>query len=183
MLQSTPQFTPQQVLDSGRRAEVEGRLDLAQQLYKHLADFYPQTQEGAEARSGLARIGGLSQPQVGRQFNDTSPHAEARNGPARGVARRLPAPRNYYRTGRALAGLFSAFGWLNVLAGCAAPALVFVVRIPQPYGTPGLVGGAVSLVFLGLLFVLAGQLARAIFDQANATRELVAIERARAAAD
>jgi hypothetical protein len=180
VLQSAPQFTPQQVLDSARRAEVDGRLELAAQLYRHLADYYPQTQEGAEARSGLARIGSASLPQTGRHGNGVS---ETRNGHAKVTPRRLPAPRNHYRTGLALAGLFSTLGWLGVVAGCAAPALLLVIRAPQPYGALGLVGGAAGLLVLGLLMVLAGQMVRALFDQANATRELVAIERARAAAD
>ena len=39
--------------------------------------------------------------------------------------------------------------------------------------------GAASLFGTGLLVVFAGQMARAVFDQANATRDLVALERAK----
>jgi hypothetical protein len=41
------------------------------------------------------------------------------------------------------------------------------------------VAAAVSLSAVGLAVVFWGQMASAIFDQASATRELVAIERAR----
>jgi hypothetical protein len=39
--------------------------------------------------------------------------------------------------------------------------------------------GAVGLFAAGLLLVLVGQVAHALFDQANAARELVAMERAK----
>jgi uncharacterized membrane protein len=42
---------------------------------------------------------------------------------------------------------------------------------------------ALALAALGLVTVALGQAARALFDQANATRELVAIERAKAGLD
>ena len=57
MAQGSPQFTPRQLLDAGRRAEAEGKLDQANQLYRHLTDHYAYTIEAAEARNGLGRIG------------------------------------------------------------------------------------------------------------------------------
>ena len=41
------------------------------------------------------------------------------------------------------------------------------------------IAAAVALPAVGLVVVFWGQMATALFDQANATRELVAIERAR----
>jgi hypothetical protein len=46
-------------------------------------------------------------------------------------------------------------------------------------GHAGSVAAAVALSAVGLAVVFWGQMASALFDQANATRELVAIERAR----
>ena len=54
---TSPQFTPAQLLDSGRRAEAEGKFELAVQFYRHLTDHYGQTAEAAEARNGLGRLG------------------------------------------------------------------------------------------------------------------------------
>jgi hypothetical protein len=50
-------------------------------------------------------------------------------------------------------------------------------------GPAGAVAGAVACSLIGLAVVFWGQVARALFDQANATRELVALERARQAGD
>jgi hypothetical protein len=44
---------------------------------------------------------------------------------------------------------------------------------------PQLVGAAVGLFAAGLLLVLLAQVAHALFDQASAARELVALERAK----
>ena len=58
MVQGSPQFTPRQLLDAGRRAEAEGKLDHANQLYRHLSrPLSAYTTEAAEARNGLGRIG------------------------------------------------------------------------------------------------------------------------------
>jgi hypothetical protein len=183
MLQGTPQFTPQQLLEAGRRAEADGQVDAAVQFYRHLTDYYGFTAEAAEARNGLGRMGAAGPyPQIW-QSNGAGPHAagDARSaGPRHPRRVRYPAPRNYYRTGRTLAALFSMLGWLMVVAGLAAPALyLFGPMPPAPYGALGLLGGAIGLLFFGLMIVASGQAARALFDQANATCELVAIERAR----
>src|SRR2546428_552479 len=77
------------------------------------------------------------------------------------------------------------------LPGPAGVAAVRVVRAPAPLrrrrgwpsaaslGPAGTVAAAVALSAIGLAVVFWGQMASALFDQANATRELVAIERAR----
>lgn len=48
---------------------------------------------------------------------------------------------------------------------------------------PMVLGAVVGLVLTGLFIVFAGQMARALFDQANAVRDLVALERARIGSD
>jgi Na+-driven multidrug efflux pump len=44
-------------------------------------------------------------------------------------------------------------------------------------------GAVFGLVLTGLFIVFAGQMARALFDQANAVRDLVTLERARIGSD
>lgn len=187
MLQAAP-FTPQQLLDAGRRAEAEGKLDFAAQFYRHLTDHYAYTSEAAEARSGLGRIGAVQQQVWHSPANGAATHANGAAPPAYSNGRssharpgqRRPVPhRDYYRVGRALAGLFSAAGWASVALGCAVPVLLFVVGVPRAYGMHASLGAAAGLVVVGLFAVFSGQAARALFDQANATRELVALERAK----
>lgn len=105
--------------------------------------------------------------------------------------RSVPAKRSY-RTGRALATLASCLGWLMVAAGVAAIPLVLAIdpRMLQrdfPYaislGPTAAMAAAAACAVIDLAVVLRAQLAHALFDQANATRELVALERARRAGD
>jgi hypothetical protein len=179
MLETASQFAPSQLLESGRRAEADGRIDLAALFYRHLTEHYPNTSEAGEARSGLGRIGG-ARPDLWQG----ALHGDAwRNRDARGVggpaALGLPAPRNHYRVGRSMAAALSAFGWLEIALGCAAfPALFLPGRL-VPYDAPLVTAGAAGLVLSGIIAVFVGQFARAFFDQACATQELVAIERAK----
>jgi hypothetical protein len=187
MLHATPQFTPQQLLDAGRRAEGEGRLDLAGQFYRHLTENYGYTAEAAEARNGLGRVGITGQPEPLWQTNaapqalpTARPTARGRRGRGTAVSRR-----DSYRTGRLLAALFSAIGWL-VIAGASTilaigagthllhvpPLLEFSPSVPLLLQMP-------AAMLAGAFAVLCGQAVRALFDQANAARELVALERAR----
>ena len=187
MLHATPQFTPQQLLDSGRRAEGEGKLDLAGQFYRHLTDNYAYTAEAAEARNGLGRIGaGNPHQQVWHMNGAASPASATRTAGARAQRSRAVAHRDRYRTGRLLAVLFSTIGWLTIagallvlIAGAGAhflhapPLQEFKLSIGILMQMPGAMLG-------GALVVLCGQAVRALFDQANAAQELVALERARA---
>ena len=194
MLQGSPQFTPRQLLDAGRRAEVEGKLDHAIQLYRHLTDRYAYTTEATEARNGLGRIG-AGQPLWAE--NGAAPSASPNSAPiahgrmpaAHSSARsRAVAKVRHYRTGRVLATLVSWAGWMIVAAGVATVPLVLATDPPLlltglPYaasmGPAEAIAAAVALSAVGLVVVFWGQMATALFDQANATRELVAIERAR----
>lgn len=185
----TQQFTPPQLLEAGHRAESEGRLDLAAQFYRHLTEHYAFTGEAAEARNGLGRVG-VAQSQVwhtnGASHANAPPHA---NGAARSLRRRPVAPRDHYQTGRMLAMLVSALGWLMVASGLAAPAAYlgldsFLPSANLPRFAPlQILLGAAGVVAAGLFTVFAGQIARAVFDQANAVRDLVALERAKTYSD
>jgi hypothetical protein len=191
MPHGSPQFTPRQLLDAGRRAEAEGQLDHAIQLYRHLADHYAYTVEAAEARDGLGRIGAGQRPGA---ENGAAPHPAPfahgkMPGPHSGARSRGVAKQRHYRTGRALATLMSGAGWLIVAMGVATVPVVLaadplLLQGGLPYvASLGPVGAAVAaaiaLAVVGLAVVFWGQMASALFDQANATRELVAIERAR----
>jgi hypothetical protein len=191
MVRGSSQLTPKQLLDAGRRAEAEGRLDLAHQFYGHLSDRYGHTPEATEGRHGLARLGAPGQhPQVW-QMNGGDSAVPAANGRFVGGARRArhAAPRVEYRAGRALAAIVSGIGWLAIGMALLALAVGMTAELapvpalqefklaysalPQVVGA--LLGGAVTL--------LCGQAARALFDQASATRELAALERAKAGSD
>jgi len=183
MVQPTQHFTPPQLLEAGHRAEVEGRLDLAAQFYRHLTEHFAFTPEAAEARNGLGRVG-ATQSQVWHLNG-----AAYANGAPRPQRPRAIAPRDHYRTGRALAFLARLFGWLTVVCGLAAPALYFGlaqfmqdISLPR-LGPPQILAAAAALVGAGLFVVFAGQMARAVFDQANAIRDLVALERAKFGGD
>jgi hypothetical protein len=182
MVHSSQQLTPQQLLEAGHRAEGEGKFDLAAQFYRHLTEHFTYTSEAAESRNGMGRIG-ATQAQVWHT-NGVGPGHHG-DGPGRSQAARPPrrrplAPRDHYRTGRALAAMSSAAGWLMVLVGLALP---FLPLLPVS-GLPSLplsqlIVGAAGLCVFGLAATLGGQAVRALFDQANATRELLALERAK----
>lgn len=57
MAQAKPQFTAEQILEAGRRAEAQGQLDYAIQFYRHLTDHHPNAPEAQAAREALARLG------------------------------------------------------------------------------------------------------------------------------
>ncbi|HXE70471.1 MAG TPA: hypothetical protein VN523_14010 [Hyphomicrobiaceae bacterium] len=187
MLQAAPQFSPFQLLEAGRRAEAEGHIDAAYQYYRQTVDQFAYSAEAAQAREGLARLNGGRQPNIWHlngtpQANDG---ASRWNGAARKARRhKLPTPRNHYRVSSFLAGLVSLLGSLMVAAGLAAAPLHLALGRPEiGIGSGGVLTVAVALAALGLVTVAFGQAVRALFDQANATRELVAIERAKAGVD
>jgi len=172
---AAPQLTPTQLIDAGRRAEAEGRPDLAVRFYGHLTRHFAETAEAAEAHGALGRI-------EARQA-DTGVWPPAAVHPRR---RLQPGP-DRYATGRALARALGVLGWMLALAGPAgfpayvllrseAAALSHAVLLP-------LAGGAAGSLILGLGVILAAQVARAQFDQAEAARDLVALERVRLGPD
>ena len=82
MARGVPSFTPRQLLDAGRRAEAEGKLDLAHQFYGHLNDLYGHTSEATEGRNGLIRTGAGGPPPQVWQMNGTASSGPALNGKA-----------------------------------------------------------------------------------------------------
>jgi hypothetical protein len=182
-------FTPTQLVESGRRAEAQGRPDLAIQFYRYLTEHFSQAEEAAEAYNALGRIGAAqSLPLIARA------RLPRRPGPAPGSGHgsagyRPPARSDRYRTGRALTALLGVLGWLLAAAGTAAvPAYVLLLRVQDAGDLTRaellpMAGGAAGSLVLGVGVVLAAQIARAHFDQANATHDLVALERARLGLD
>lgn len=182
MVQGTPQFTPTQVLDAGRRAEAEGKIDYAIQFYRHLTDHYSFTPEAAGAREALARIGvsrgsGPPPPQIGWRG---SVNGEGQKAQARAQRRARPAVEEtrseQYRVGRAIAHIFTGLGWVVFALGLAATGLAAALwggLTAMPRGQPfeavaavGFVPGLAAML-TGLAVVLGGQLSRAVFDMAD----------------
>lgn len=106
MAQGTPQFSPAQVLEAGRRAEAEGKFDYAVQFYRHLVTHFASSAEAGAAREGLDRIerGGTAatatqslpttspMPRSGQRASGSPPSATAGTTPfADGIPAR-PAP-------------------------------------------------------------------------------------------
>jgi len=171
----SPQFTPRQLLDAARRAEVEGKLDVAHKFYWHLNNQYDYTPEAAEARSGLVRIAGA--------LPGSAAGSQRAIGPAQ--RSRRSTRRNPYRIGRALAALLAGLGWLAIAGSLVALA---VGLAPEELQIPAVLKIRLSLEVVlemaavavaGGASVLVGEVARALFDLAGDTRELVAIERAK----
>jgi hypothetical protein len=168
---ASPQFTPAQLIDAGRRAESEGRPDLAVQFYRHLTENFAEAAQAAEAYGALGRLGPW-QAQAGPQ-----------PGTPRVLQRRLPAVRDRYVGGRALAHCVWVLGWLLTLAGLALFPGWMLMRAGETGWSHAeilpMAGGAAGSLVLGFGAVLAAHIAHALFDQANAARELLALERAR----
>jgi hypothetical protein len=172
-----PPFTPAQLIDAGRRAEVEGRLDLAVQFYRHLTDNFAGAAETLEAHGALGRIGvWQSEGDAGSQMT-------------RRTLRRRPLPvRDRYAIGRAVTRLFDLLGWLVALAAAAVPTCLALPLVEgacpaRQEALPMMAGGAAGSLILGFGIVLAAHVARARFDEANAVRDLLALERAKLGLD
>jgi hypothetical protein len=185
MLQAAPQFTPFQLLEAARRAEADGHIEAAFQFYRQTADQFAYSPQAAEAREGLARLHGGWQPKIWH-LNGAPPASEA-GGRAPMAARKArrsktaPTPGQRYSLGRWLARLVSFLGWAVLAAGAGVPTLSVVLGRPElGIGSIGLVALGGGLALIGLLLVALGLALRALFDQANAARELVAIERLKA---
>jgi hypothetical protein len=85
--------------------------------------------------------------------------------------------------GRALAAVVSGIGWLLIagaLAWLGAGVAADVMQVPALRSFGLAVGVVLQLggaLVCGAVAVLCGQAARALFDQAQAARELLAIKR------
>lgn len=93
--------------------------------------------------------------------------------------------RKRYRVGKVIALVMAIGGWLLVLAGLAAIVAVWLQLAPQLVSpgrgvvAAGIVIGGWALLS-GVVMIFIGQLSNAVFDNANATRQLLAIEKAKA---
>lgn len=97
----------------------------------------------------------------------------------------LPVFNARFRVARFFAHTLSGVGWLTLLVGVLAAAagiaglvaeLSAVVLMGTPFGV--MIGAPAAL--LGLLLIVGGELAAALFESANATLEMASIERGRA---
>ncbi len=156
-----------------------------------------QPQLGAQP-AGQAAHASIGPAIQGRAQNTsiTVPERAPAPGPGagEGVARRkfvLPRSRRRYRTGRFMARALTFVGFIEIVLGAAllgfgvlarfgigASALPEIIAAQQQL--IGITAG-ISLIMMGVLVVLGGQLGRAIFDTASANRDLAAFARARAA--
>lgn len=190
----TPQFTAGQIMEAARRAEAEGKLDFALQFYRHIIEYHGSDLEAYEARDSFQRVLALQR----------AARTQGRRAESNSVARLplvvQPRPRaslvdmpsepefafkERYRAGTLMAQAANWAGWLLVGVGSALGA-AGAIGMPAALAAPSLfelpagvvlgivaVGGGLALVFLS-------QLALAVFDNANASRHLLAIERAKA---
>lgn len=273
---SQAQYSPRQLLESARRAEADGNVDLAAHVSRYVLEHFAGTPESAEAYNSLMRLGqppleqgpvqALVSPQpkqiMPSAYASPAPHSNGTpvrfNGmpsagpaapawapvpqpapafahgqpgytpppPARGPAPMPQAAANggaygaqmqtpvqtiaanfapaapyrgagkansnppvmihhapevmpQYRGGRIVARLAFAAGGLMIAAGVASPILALTGTIGS---SPSLIGAgfvACALIATGLLALLGGQTALAVFDQADNMRELVELERTR----
>ena len=103
---------------------------------------------------------------------------------AQAAGKEVPVFHARFRAAKFFAHALSAVGWLTLLSGIAAgvagaAGLVGELSTVMLLGTPfGVMIGAPA-VLLGLLLIVGGQLAAALFESVNATLEMVSIERGR----
>ena len=166
MMMQASQVTAAQVLDAGRRAEADGRVEYAIQFYRHLTDHHGAAPEAAAARDALSRLDH-------RRSAVPPEHQPARGGVARAapIATRAPAPTprapnsggkssikiapagsvepvasivisaptNSYRIGNVIAHILAVLGGLWVLAGLmmTGAAAVIDLNLLLPRWAPG----------------------------------------------
>lgn len=210
MVQASPHVTAAQVLDAGRRAEADGRVEYAVQFYRHLTDHHAGAPEAAAARQALSRLKqqtttgegmprarpasppplrtsaprGSAEPHVGKRVG----RGPIRIAPAGSThppdTLELPETDDEYTAGRLLARGLAGLGILAFASGLliAAAALLLpaemIARAPDWLPAAHPVAGAIGAA-AGIALFLAGQLARAVFDMASASRDIAAIERAK----
>lgn len=138
-----------------------------QRVY-NVANNAAQPAYAAEPQGGAAHQGALPQI-ISRQHaqSDEQPSFHAR-----------------FRASKFFAHALSGIGWMTLLSGVGAAAagiagagseLSAIALLGAPFGV--MLG--IPAVLLGLILVVGGQLAAALFDSANATLEMAAIERGR----
>lgn len=154
--------------DDGRTPAFDGR-----------GDYGPSSSQRYDPRGE-----GPPMPPGALGFQSTGLQSATAQGPATPTAVRLtwphmhlPPPVSNYLIGRFMAGTMIFFGVLAIVAGFAMIGLT----ISRGGGLPGLMADLFmpsAAIISGLLLIFAGQAARAVFDGANASRDIVAILRA-----
>ena len=199
------QVTAAHVLDAGRRAEANGRVDHAIQFYRHLADHHSAAPEAAAARDALTRLdhrrpaNGARRQQAGptAKVRNLAPRHQSPNGAGRPAIRiapaaaaephrplALPLSSKGYLIGRIIAHVLGGLGVLLVLAGLAVTILGLVMdpNAPLPRGVPTAAMrpfAGLSALATGIVLLFWSQIARAVFDIARASHDLSTIERAK----
>ena len=144
----------------------------------HWTPAQGRDQRAAHSETGGAHDHQLSMPAMARPR--TTPAQNGAVQPTTGArSRPVVSTRDGYRVGRLVAQIVTVAGWFAFVFG--GVALVIVQAGIVPAGLPGFI--AIILPFTGIAaaagfgMIFFGQFARASFDTANATRELVAIAR------
>ena len=191
-MSTPPQFTPAQILDAARRAEAEGKLEYAMQFYRHIVEHHGAAGEAYEARNRFQKM--LQQKRADevhkRRGPPNLPMLVVQPQQSRALPVEMPvepgfAFRERYRAGTLMAQGSNWLGWLAVGVGTALGS-AGVAGMPDGLAMPSLFGLPAGVVFglaavtAGLALVFVSQLALAVFDNANASRHLLAIERAKA---
>lgn len=201
------QYSPEQILEAGRRAESEGRIEYAQQFYRHLTQQFHGTGPARFAAEALARLE-TAPPQSPHSMNgngaDYSLPPQARSAATHAEFDRrisiapvgiqkvepieLPAPIVDYRMARQLARASALFGWpvsliglgISAVAVVAPSALAKLPLVGALFTSPGT---GIGVLATGLAMVIGGQLVRAHLDMALATRNIEALLRLQAEAN
>ena len=89
-----------------------------------------------------------------------------------------------YRGARLVAFVLSSLGWASAMGGvliavAASAGMIAEVSAAGVWGLPLGVLFGLPAAAIGLLLVVAGQIAVAVFENASATLELLALERAK----
>jgi hypothetical protein len=151
----------------------------------------PAAPGAAAASQRVYNVANAPPPQPG-YGSDQQPVASAQQSKLPQVASReqdqgdedLPPFRASFAVAKFCANALSGIGWITLLAGAGAAVAGFggfigALSAIGPLGLPFGVLLGVPLAIIGLVLVVAGQLASAVFQSANAQLELVAIERGR----
>jgi hypothetical protein len=134
--------------------------------------------------SGGQRVYNVGNQSAGSGYADPQQAPVAMPRVARAQESDVPAFQPRFRLSKVVAHALSAVGWAMLLGGVFAAVaggggFVGELSAIAFFGLPlGVLAGAPALV-LGLVFIVAGQIAAAVFESTNATLELVAIERGR----
>lgn len=188
------QYTPGQIMEAARKAEAEGKLDFALQFFRHVIEHHGTELEAYEARDSFQRLmalqraerAGQHRPDIGQQANMPL----VTQSPRQSLPFDMPVEPEFefkerYRAGTVLAQGAHWIGWLLVGTGTSLGA-AGVLKVPGSLSAPSLFELPTGVVLgmaaaaVGLAAVLLSQLALAVFDNANASRHLLAIERAKA---